>query len=75
MHDGLCPVWKYGNDRKEQSKILSQLLQLEWQLVAPGHGHVRDYTTTQKATAKDRELMLEEREPDMQGALKELSRW
>jgi glyoxylase-like metal-dependent hydrolase (beta-lactamase superfamily II) len=34
---------QYGNDLGQQSEILQQLLKLDWQVIAPGHGHPRDY--------------------------------
>jgi glyoxylase-like metal-dependent hydrolase (beta-lactamase superfamily II)/ferredoxin len=34
----------YGNDLRLQSKIIPLLLDLDWLIIAPGHGHVRDYT-------------------------------
>ena len=35
---------RYGNDLNQQAKTLTQLLDLDWHLVAPGHGHARDYS-------------------------------
>jgi hypothetical protein len=37
-HDG---IFKYGNDLRQQSEVLKQLL--SWTAIAPGHGHPRDY--------------------------------
>jgi hypothetical protein len=34
---------KYGNDLRQQSEVPKQLLELDWQVIAPGHGHPRDY--------------------------------
>ena len=53
---------RYGNNRQQQSRVLPRLLDLEWQIVAPGHGHVRDYTTSEGSR----------REEEMQPAIHEL---
>jgi glyoxylase-like metal-dependent hydrolase (beta-lactamase superfamily II) len=34
---------RYGNSLSEQKESLQQFLQLDWDVVAPGHGHFRDY--------------------------------
>jgi hypothetical protein len=35
---------RYGRNRSQQTKTLSKLLQLKnWDVIAPGHGHPRDY--------------------------------
>lgn len=34
---------RYGNNLPRQSKVIAKLLDLEWDIVAPGHGHARDY--------------------------------
>jgi len=41
---------RYGNDLRLQSKIIPLLLDLDWLIIAPGHGHVRDYTATTTTT-------------------------
>lgn len=51
----------YGNNLRQQSETLPQLLDLDWDFVAPGHGHSRDYRGRQ-----------DERAGEMQGALDEL---
>jgi len=55
---------RYGHDHGLQSQILPLLAKLDWSLVAPGHGHVRDYSPTTTS--------LEQRLEDMQPALDEL---
>ena len=35
---------RYGNNLQLQAKSLEHLLQLDWDVVAPGHGHPRDYS-------------------------------
>jgi hypothetical protein len=40
----------YGNDLRLQSKIIPLLLDLDWLIIAPGHGHVRDYTPSTATT-------------------------
>jgi glyoxylase-like metal-dependent hydrolase (beta-lactamase superfamily II) len=34
---------RYGNDLRRQAKTLKKLLDLDWQVIAPGHSHPRDY--------------------------------
>lgn len=64
---------RYGDDRKLQSEILVQLAELQWDLVAPGHGHVRQYFESEggvsSSSTKDTRLM------DMQPAIDELEAW
>ena len=69
---------RYGNDLRLQSKIIPLLLDLDWLIIAPGHGHVRDYTattttmtstTTSTATAKHNKDV---REKEMVDAIDEL---
>mmetsp|Transcript_2415 Transcript_2415/g.3569 ORF Transcript_2415/g.3569 Transcript_2415/m.3569 type:complete len:435 (-) Transcript_2415:11-1315(-) len=35
---------RYGNNLSLQAKSLERLLHIEWDVVAPGHGHPRDYS-------------------------------
>jgi glyoxylase-like metal-dependent hydrolase (beta-lactamase superfamily II)/ferredoxin len=56
---------KYGNDLRQQSKILKELLELDWQVIAPGHGHPRDY--------RDVKSNDNVRKKEMQQALEELT--
>ena len=53
---------QYGNDLRQQSRTVSRLLELDWQLLAPGHGHVRDYT-----------ILESDRQEELQTALQELT--
>jgi glyoxylase-like metal-dependent hydrolase (beta-lactamase superfamily II) len=65
---------QYGNNRKQQARMLPRLLDLEWDIVAPGHGHVRDYTslnTSKSSISSSRRRRAEE----MQPALQELQRY
>jgi glyoxylase-like metal-dependent hydrolase (beta-lactamase superfamily II) len=56
---------KYGNDLRQQSEILKQLLELDWQVIAPGHGHPRDYRNVKGDDSV--------RKQEMQQALEELT--
>lgn len=58
---------RYGNDQKLQSKILPQLLKLDWKVIAPGHGHVRDYTHIE-----DENRLAAIRRDEMEAAIQEL---
>jgi len=58
---------QYGHDRRTQAETLRRLLQLrqgvwDWRIVAPGHGHPRDY----------RGRPAGDRAAEMEGALEEL---
>lgn len=64
---------QYNKDGHElQSKILPLLLDLDWQVLAPGHGHVRDYTLLQKRGSKG-EVDIDFRNVEMEAAIEELS--
>ena len=58
---------RYGNNQLLQSKILANLLELDWEVIAPGHGGVRDYSTSANPDAT--------RHEEMQGAIAELKSW
>ena len=60
---------RYGDDRVLQSHILVQLADLDWDLVAPGHGHVRDFTRSGALSS------VESRLADIQPAIDELRKW
>ena len=65
MRDGgrMTGFPRYGNDLKQQTETLQKLAELvEWKMVAPGHGHPRDYRPL------DEDAVMRE----MQGALNEL---
>jgi glyoxylase-like metal-dependent hydrolase (beta-lactamase superfamily II) len=59
---------RYGDDRELQSQILIQLAELNWDLVAPGHGHIREYDSG-RPSAKETRL------EDMRPAIDELRQW
>ena len=64
---------RYGNNLSQQAKTLKLLLDLDWHLVAPGHGHPRDYTTYDNDA-----IVKEKQEKEMVDALEELTvnaRW
>ena len=61
---------RYGNDQELQSKILPLLLDLDWQVLAPGHGHVRDYTLREDQTSS-----TDARITEMEDAIEELSHY
>ncbi|CAJ1954845.1 unnamed protein product [Cylindrotheca closterium] len=64
---------RYGNDYSQQAKSLEGLLHLDWHLVAPGHGHPRDYTNHNNNNDKeDEETIKELQRKDMQPAFAEL---
>jgi glyoxylase-like metal-dependent hydrolase (beta-lactamase superfamily II)/ferredoxin len=60
----------YGNDPELQSKILPLMLDLDWQVLAPGHGHVRDYTLL-----GERNGGPDFRKEEMEAAIEELLRY
>lgn len=60
----------YGNDPQLQSKILPLMLDLDWQVLAPGHGHVRDYTLL-----GERNGSTDVRKEEMEAAIEELLRY
>jgi glyoxylase-like metal-dependent hydrolase (beta-lactamase superfamily II) len=65
---------RYGNDRNQQATILQSLVYdwgTEWDLLAPGHGHVRDYTG--RADTKTERLEIQKTE--MQPAMEELHQY
>jgi hypothetical protein len=47
---------KYGNDLVQQSKILKQLLELDWQVIAPGHGQPRDDRRVDNESVRKQEM-------------------
>lgn len=50
----------YGNDQALQAKILGKLESLDnWNLVAPGHGHVRDYRDNENLSKEMNEAKAE----------------
>jgi len=61
---------RFGNDQELQSKILPLLLDLDWQVLAPGHGHVRDYTLLEDQTSS-----TDARITEMEDAIEELSHY
>mmetsp|Transcript_22442 Transcript_22442/g.62503 ORF Transcript_22442/g.62503 Transcript_22442/m.62503 type:complete len:495 (-) Transcript_22442:615-2099(-) len=66
---------RFGNDARLQSKILPLLLDLDWKILAPGHGHVRDYTLDQRQAdpKEDANVPFDDiREAEMEAALEEL---
>jgi glyoxylase-like metal-dependent hydrolase (beta-lactamase superfamily II)/ferredoxin len=65
---------RYGNDRRLQANILQSLVHewgTEWDLLAPGHGHVRDYTSQADNKAERLEIQKTELEP----AIEELNEY
>jgi glyoxylase-like metal-dependent hydrolase (beta-lactamase superfamily II)/ferredoxin len=54
---------RYGHSLRTQSETLQRLLQLEWDVVAPGHGHPRDYRgVNDKRVVQARELQVAQEE-------------
>ena len=59
---------RYNKESRElQSKILRQLIDLDWQVLAPGHGHARDYTLLEGANNL--------RNAEIEEGIEELSRY
>ena len=58
---------RYGNNRVEQARVLPLFLDLDWTVVAPGHGHYRDYSNI--SNKEDRKKVQQQ---EMQAALDEL---
>ena len=56
---------RYGDDRKLQARTLEKLSVLDFDVIAPGHGHPRDY----------RGLEPQVRHAEMLAALTELRKW
>jgi hypothetical protein len=65
---------RYGNDAKLQSEILPLLLDLDWEVLAPGHGHVRDYTL-QSQQEPNAVSSVDSRKAEMEDAIEELSHY
>jgi glyoxylase-like metal-dependent hydrolase (beta-lactamase superfamily II)/ferredoxin len=59
---------RYGNDMKQQAETLSRFLKLDWDFVAPGHGHVKDYSLDNSDPLSIKEI----KERDIQDAIREL---
>jgi glyoxylase-like metal-dependent hydrolase (beta-lactamase superfamily II)/ferredoxin len=59
---------QYGNDLRLQAGTLQSLLDLEWQVIAPGHGHPKDYRTMD-STKKDLRATQKE---DLEVAIEDL---
>uniref|UniRef100_A0A7S2UIR3 Metallo-beta-lactamase domain-containing protein n=1 Tax=Attheya septentrionalis TaxID=420275 RepID=A0A7S2UIR3_9STRA len=56
---GMSGFPRYGNDLPLQSRTLNTMLQHadQWDIIAPGHGHIRDYSSTpEKQTMKESEM-------------------
>lgn len=65
---------QYGNNKKRQAKSLEGLLDLDWHLVAPGHGHPRDYTNSNNEGDNDDDTIIKTlQRQEMQPAFAELS--
>jgi ferredoxin len=65
---------RYGNDRTQQSKILCSIVKdwgSEWDVIAPGHGHVRDYTMI----ADSKEKRYRQQKDELLAAMDELQQF
>jgi glyoxylase-like metal-dependent hydrolase (beta-lactamase superfamily II) len=72
--DAMTGFPRYGNDRRLQANILQSLVTdwgNEWDVLAPGHGHVRDYSGM-AATKKDR---YEMQKAELKPAIEELEEY
>jgi glyoxylase-like metal-dependent hydrolase (beta-lactamase superfamily II)/ferredoxin len=59
---------RYGNSLRTQSETLQRLLQLDWDVVAPGHGHPRDYRgVADQRAVQARELQAAQEELQSSG--------
>ena len=58
---------KYGHDLMQQAETVAKLMQLDWEVVAPGHGGARDYRYLFDMV--ERKALQEE---DMKAAIEEL---
>ena len=58
---------RYGNNRVEQARVLPAFLDLDWTVVAPGHGHYRDYSNI-----PNKEERKKVQRQEMQAAIDEL---
>jgi glyoxylase-like metal-dependent hydrolase (beta-lactamase superfamily II)/ferredoxin len=61
---------RYGNNRQIQAQILPKLLDLDWSLLAPGHGHYRDYSMI-----SNREERRKRQQQEMEAAIEELAEY
>ncbi|KAG7343487.1 Zn-dependent hydrolase, glyoxylase [Nitzschia inconspicua] len=72
--DAMTGFPRYGNNQRLQANILKSLVHdwgSEWDLLAPGHGHVRDYSVM-AATKQER---LEIQKTELIPAVEELQRY
>ena len=51
---------QYGNNRLQQAETLQWLKDLDWTIVAPGHGHVKNYGNHQHSLSSSRNQELED---------------
>lgn len=51
---------QYGNNLREQASTLEHLLEYEWNVVLPGHGHMKDYTNVEHETQEVKRKDVEE---------------
>ena len=59
---------RYGDDLRTQARSLQYLQQLDWEIIAPGHGHPRDYRQVVNASV-DAKTVREKQEEELQIAL------
>lgn len=58
---------RYGNNLRKQAETLQHLVDLDWQVIAPGHGHPRDY----RSIASDEERSATQK-AELQVAIEDL---
>jgi len=51
---------RYGNNRRQQAETLASLLALDWTVIAPGHGHPRDYRELETSARKADVIIAQE---------------
>lgn len=55
---------QYGNNLQKQAQVLQQLLAYDWDVILPGHGHMKDYSHV--------ENKQEEKRNDVQAAISQM---
>lgn len=66
---------RYGRDRSQQAHVLSELLKLPWMIIAPGHGHPRDYRPTMQGSTAYQDDIKTLQAVEMKGAIDELNQY
>ena len=52
-HGGrMTGMGRYGNNLRQQAEMLKDLVKLDWEIIAPGHGHPKDYRHMKSAVER-----------------------